>query len=410
MNHTSSSAPAPGPASNPTTLSRTIHRRAATSLEIDTSLPVSPNSYTPHTAAIPSRSANQSGENRPPLHPTRSASISLPLGFPMSGASASLSARRRPTNLILTLPTIPQHLQHSNASLPPKSATVDRLSFFNNNSIPSAGLAPPSAFLYSPAESPNNTAFSDNYFGSINDGLESSEVPNKTSYPDGPVEVCGNGIFLYSEPSIAIASNFDVVINVAREVPNPFGGRTNANHAHAHAGCNCETPVQGTLPLSPPSLPGSDSSSPISPMNIFNPQQQPIPQRSSCCTELHESKDAYDNSLPEYVFVPWDHNSKLIPDLPYLTALIARRAEEGKRVLVHCQCGVSRSASLVVAYVMKEQGLDLNTAYAQVKGKAPAIGPNMNLIYQLMEWGRILKGANPGELLDGDEDFVAAPN
>ncbi|KAK9470091.1 dual specificity phosphatase, partial [Dipodascopsis tothii] len=157
-------------------------------------------------------------------------------------------------------------------------------------------------------------------------------------YPDGPVAVYAPQIYIYSEPTAAEAAAFDVVINVARELP------AGATHTRAGAG------------------------------------------------------------RPEYVSVAWEHNSKITPDLPFLTALMAARAAEGKRVLVHCQCGVSRSACLIVAFVMKERGWDLNRAYMWVKRRAPAIGPNMRLIYQLMEWGKTVGGDGRDGRDDDDSD------
>lgn len=96
-------------------------------------------------------------------------------------------------------------------------------------------------------------------------------------------------------------------------------------------------------------------------------------------------------STPEYIYVPWDHNSALTPDLELLTSILFDRANEGKRILVHCQCGVSRSASLLVAYVMRLNGWGVHQAYAWVKDKSPGISPNMSLIYQLVEWASIVE-------------------
>ncbi len=96
----------------------------------------------------------------------------------------------------------------------------------------------------------------------------------------------------------------------------------------------------------------------------------------------------------EYYHIPWDHNSKIISSLPYLTELISKSLDADKKVLVHCQCGVSRSASLIIAYIMKINKWGLNEAYTFVKEKAPEIGPNMMLVFQLMEWGRFTQNRN----------------
>ena len=91
-----------------------------------------------------------------------------------------------------------------------------------------------------------------------------------------------------------------------------------------------------------------------------------------------------------YYHLPWQHNQQLTTELPYLCNLIESKIDQYS-ILVHCQQGVSRSASLVIAYVMKSRNMEVNEAYAFVKGRAPGISPNMSLIYQLCEWGRMLK-------------------
>ncbi|KAI8335464.1 protein-tyrosine phosphatase-like protein [Chlamydoabsidia padenii] len=55
-------------------------------------------------------------------------------------------------------------------------------------------------------------------------------------------------------------------------------------------------------------------------------------------------------------------------------------------VLVHCQCGLARSATVVIAYVMHTLGLSLYAALGYVKQYAPHINPNLSLMYQLREY------------------------
>ena len=45
-------------------------------------------------------------------------------------------------------------------------------------------------------------------------------------------------------------------------------------------------------------------------------------------------------------------------------------------VLVHCQMGMSRSSSLVIAFLMKEYGMDYHTARSFAKNKRKIVEPN----------------------------------
>lgn len=61
------------------------------------------------------------------------------------------------------------------------------------------------------------------------------------------------------------------------------------------------------------------------------------------------------------------------------------KSQKGK-ILVHCVIGKSRSASFVVAYVMKEKKLDLNQALEFVRKKRDFIKPNEGFIKQLQDY------------------------
>jgi len=79
---------------------------------------------------------------------------------------------------------------------------------------------------------------------------------------------------------------------------------------------------------------------------------------------------------------------------------------EGKKVLVHCVQGASRSASIVIAYYMQERGLSLREAYEFVKQKRKVVRPNPGFLQQLGEWEQKLRREKPG-YLEGDNGEIS---
>uniref|UniRef100_A0AAY4B9C7 Protein phosphatase Slingshot homolog 1 n=1 Tax=Denticeps clupeoides TaxID=299321 RepID=A0AAY4B9C7_9TELE len=69
---------------------------------------------------------------------------------------------------------------------------------------------------------------------------------------------------------------------------------------------------------------------------------------------------------------------------------IVRAKKNNSRCLVHCKMGVSRSASTVIAYAMKEHGWSLEKAYNFVKQKRSIACPNASFMRQLAEYEGIL--------------------
>lgn len=53
---------------------------------------------------------------------------------------------------------------------------------------------------------------------------------------------------------------------------------------------------------------------------------------------------------------------------------------------MHCRAGVSRSATLCLAYLISCRGMSLNDAYDEVKRKRRVIAPNFNFMGQLLSW------------------------
>ncbi|CAH6720343.1 hypothetical protein CLIB1444_03S09802 [[Candida] jaroonii] len=194
-------------------------------------------------------------------------------------------------------------------------------------------------------ESPVNNSFLNN-FKNLNLPEELQELSQLDAYSKGPANVLNDCIFLYSEPTIEQINDFDLVINVAKECPN--------------------------------------------------------------------LSDQFDNSNnKQYLYIPWNHTSSISKELPRLTDLIAQYDDsdlkDGKKrkILVHCHCGVSRSACVVVAYFMKKFNINTNEAYDLLKNGSISstndkfkqyfiescnrICPNMSLIFELIDFNEYLQ-------------------
>lgn len=68
------------------------------------------------------------------------------------------------------------------------------------------------------------------------------------------------------------------------------------------------------------------------------------------------------------------------------------RDNDGK-VLIHCQAGVSRSATVCIAYIMFKNGMNLEDAFDYVRSRRGVISPNLNFMQQLKEFEKDILGA-----------------
>ena len=78
-------------------------------------------------------------------------------------------------------------------------------------------------------------------------------------------------------------------------------------------------------------------------------------------------------------------------------AFIDSVAEANGKVLIHCQAGVSRSATITIAYIMRKTQMSMVDAYKFVKTKRVIIAPNFNFMGQLLEFEKTLKEGQPLE-------------
>ncbi|KZT12306.1 DSPc-domain-containing protein [Laetiporus sulphureus 93-53] len=83
---------------------------------------------------------------------------------------------------------------------------------------------------------------------------------------------------------------------------------------------------------------------------------------------------------------------------PYLDATVRwidDRLRRGVNVLVHCQQGVSRSAAIVIAYLIYTQNMTYDSAFNFVKRRRACIKPNSGFVKALQEWEQKWRRANP---------------
>lgn len=304
--------------------------------------------------------------------------------------------RRRPSNLSLTIATPGINDNKPTRLVIPSTPSLSRPALRHFQSSPSLPLCSPSVApaggMKFPALRPIVTKTSglsevpfemEEEEEEPNFDIPQSKEEKPAAYPNGPICIYPAGVYLYFEPTPEQAATFDVIVNVASEVQNPFTSQPSESQKDLNArrvdGPAAENVDFAALSQQPKSTFGFGSDSPTTPKATAPTLKTIQPGETTINGKTYRT--------PEYIHMPWEHNTDIVPDLYKLVKIMDDRVKQGKRVLVHCQCGVSRSASLVVAYgLYKEPEVSVQEAYDKAKKRSKWIGPNMNLIMQLQEF------------------------
>ncbi len=75
---------------------------------------------------------------------------------------------------------------------------------------------------------------------------------------------------------------------------------------------------------------------------------------------------------------------------PKINKVIEEATKRGENIYIHCVVGMSRSPSIVIAYLMHKYRRTLSEVNKFVKEKRSIVRPNSGFIHQLKNWERYL--------------------
>lgn len=96
---------------------------------------------------------------------------------------------------------------------------------------------------------------------------------------------------------------------------------------------------------------------------------------------IKDLQDNYESTIAEYI--------------PEVHKFIDKALSEEGKVYCHCREGKSRSASLVISYLMKKYNMTFDEALAYLKAKRPIVKPNVGFEIDLRNYEREIKKYSP---------------
>lgn len=114
----------------------------------------------------------------------------------------------------------------------------------------------------------------------------------------------------------------------------------------------------------------------------------------NCCNEIvHKPNEKY---IIKQFPIDDGIEASIISYLDEIVDLINYYSNENKKIYVHCVQGRSRSASIVIYYLMKYEKLSFDDAYNKLLKIRPCIFPNNNFIEELKQKENKIENNNGG--------------
>ena len=105
------------------------------------------------------------------------------------------------------------------------------------------------------------------------------------------------------------------------------------------------------------------------------------------CTNINLPKDIIEYHLN----IKDEKNFCLFPFFEEANIFINKVRFSGKILLIHCKFGISRSVSLVMAFLIKNFGFNVKNAFNFIKRRREQINPNQGFINQLIDYEKYIK-------------------
>lgn len=128
-------------------------------------------------------------------------------------------------------------------------------------------------------------------------------------------------------------------------------------------------------------------------------------------TPVASQVEILDSFMYKQIAVEDSHDVNMLQHLPEAFAFIEDARLRRERVLVHCHAGMSRSVTIILAYLMKYYDHSLESAYDFVKQRKDDIAPNFSFMGQLLEFqSRLSPLGTPDSGIDSPMQITFSPN